>query len=52
MSVQRQKQYKTQRHLVMKNRNEMLLDITKCNAFSMQYFNMDVMDVVEVRSHC
>jgi SLIT-ROBO Rho GTPase activating protein len=31
----------------MKNRNDMLLDISKCNAFSMQYFNMDIMDVIE-----
>lgn len=32
----------------MKNRNDMLLDISKCNSFSMQYFNMDIMDVIEV----
>jgi SLIT-ROBO Rho GTPase activating protein len=45
--AERHRQYKVQRHLVMKNRNDMLLDISKCNAFSMQYFNMDIMDVIE-----
>ena len=39
----------------MKNRNDLLLDIAKCNAFSMQYFNMDIMDIIEVQvstHHC
>ena len=46
--MQRDRQYRAQRHLVMKNRNDLLVDISKCNAFSMQYFNMDIMDVIEV----
>ena len=32
----------------MKNRNDLLVDICKCNSFSMQYFNMDIMDIIEV----
>lgn len=32
----------------MKNRNDLLVDISKCNSFSMQYFNMDIMDIIEV----
>ena len=32
----------------MKSRNDLLVDISKCNAFSMQYFNMDIMDIIEV----
>ena len=47
-SPQRNRQFKVQRHLVMKNRNNLLVDISKCNSFSMQYFNMDIMDIIEV----
>ncbi len=45
---QRQKQYKVQKHLLLKNRNDYLLGISRCNALSAQYFNMDIMDVIEV----
>ena len=45
---QRQRQFKVQEHLLMKNRNELLLGIARCNSLSMQYFNMDVMDIIEV----
>jgi hypothetical protein len=46
--AERNRQYKVQKHLVMKNRNDLLVDICKCNSFSMQYFNMDIMDIIEV----
>ncbi|CAI8048569.1 SLIT-ROBO Rho GTPase-activating protein 3 [Geodia barretti] len=45
--AERNRQYKVQKHLVMKNRNDLLVDICKCNSFSMQYFNMDIMDIIE-----
>lgn len=34
----------------MKNRNDYILGITKCNSFAMQYFNMDIMDIIEVHA--
>ena len=46
--MQRQKQYKIQKHLLLKNRNDYLLGISRCNALSAQYFNMDIMDIIEV----
>ena len=48
LGFQRQKQYKVQKHLLLKNRNDYLLGISRCNALSAQYFNMDIMDVIEV----
>ena len=45
---QRQKQYKIQKHLLLKNRNDYLLGISRCNALSTQYFNIDIMDIIEV----
>lgn len=44
---EKQKQYKIQKHLLLKNRNDYLLGISRCNALSTQYFSMDVMDIVE-----
>lgn len=46
--MQKQKQYKVQKHLLLKNRNDYLLGITRCNALSSQYFSRDIMDIVEV----
>ena len=48
--LQKQKQYKVQKHLLLKNRNDYLLGISRCNALSTQYFSMDVMDIIEVSS--
>lgn len=47
--LQRQKQYKVQKHLLLKNRNDYLLGISRCNALTTQYFSMDIMDIVEVK---
>jgi len=46
--MERQRQFKAQKHLLLKNRNELLVGISKCNALSMQYFNMDILDIIEV----
>ena len=47
---QRQRQFKAQKHLLLKNRNELLVGISKCNSLSMQFFNMDVLDIIEVHT--
>ena len=47
-SLQRQRQFKAQKHLLLKNRNELMVGMAKCNALSVQYFNMDILDVVQV----
>ena len=46
--LQRQRQFKAQKHLLLKNRNELMVGMAKCNALSVQYFNMDILDVIQV----
>lgn len=46
--LQRQRQFKAQKHLLLKNRNELMVGMAKCNALSVQYFNMDILDIIQV----
>ena len=47
--MQRQKQFKIQKHLLLKNRNDYLLGIARCNALSGHYFSADIKELIEVR---
>ncbi len=48
---QRLKQYKIQKHLLLKNRNDYLLGIARCNSLQEHYFSVDIEVLVEVRGH-
>ena len=51
--LQRQQQYKENQQRQIKFQNDYLLCLHSCNAFSNQYFNKDLLDLIEVStSHC
>lgn len=46
--MQREQKLEIQKHLLLKNRNDYLLGIARCNALSTRYFSSNITDIIEV----